>query len=70
MPEVIEIRKYADFLKKIIKNKYLNELNILKGRYTKKPFEQMCCSRSWVDSRQDNEAVVQRQRFTFTSSGW
>jgi len=39
MPEVIEIRKYADFLKKKIKNKDLNELNILKGRYTKKPFE-------------------------------
>jgi formamidopyrimidine-DNA glycosylase len=39
MPEVIEIRKYADFLKKKIKNKYLIELNILKGRYTKKPFE-------------------------------
>jgi formamidopyrimidine-DNA glycosylase len=38
MPEVIEIRKYADFLKKKLKNKYLNELNILKGRYTKKPF--------------------------------
>jgi len=40
MPEVIEIRKYADFLKKKIKNKYLNELNILKGRYKKKAFEQ------------------------------
>lgn len=39
MPEVIEIRKYADFLKKKIKNKYLLELNIVKGRYTKKPFE-------------------------------
>jgi formamidopyrimidine-DNA glycosylase len=39
MPEVIEIRKYADFLKEKIKNKYLNELNILKGRYIKKPFD-------------------------------
>jgi formamidopyrimidine-DNA glycosylase len=38
MPEVIEIRKYADFLKKKIKNKYLKDLNILKGRYKKKPF--------------------------------
>jgi len=40
MPEVIEIRKYADFLKKHLKNKKILEINILKGRYkTHKPFE-------------------------------
>ena len=38
MPEVIEIRKYADNIRKYVKNKYLKELNIVKGRYTKKPF--------------------------------
>jgi endonuclease-8 len=40
MPEVIELRKYADFLKLNLKNKYINEINILNGRYKKhKPFE-------------------------------
>lgn len=40
MPEIIEIHKYADFLKKILKNKYINYINILKGRYLKHgPFE-------------------------------
>lgn len=40
MPEVIEIRKYADFIKKHIKNKYITEINILNGRYKKHgPFE-------------------------------
>jgi endonuclease-8 len=39
MPEVIEIRKYADFLKSHFKNKYLNNIEILKGRYkTHGPF--------------------------------
>jgi len=35
MPEVIEIRKYADFLKSNFKNKYLDKIEILKGRYKK-----------------------------------
>lgn len=35
MPEVIEIRKYADFLRKILKNKYIKNINILQGRYLK-----------------------------------
>jgi formamidopyrimidine-DNA glycosylase len=40
MPEVIEVRKTRDFLLKIMKNKYIEEINILKGRYkTHKPFE-------------------------------
>jgi len=40
MPEVIEVRKYADFIKKHIKNKYITEINILNGRYKKHgPFE-------------------------------
>jgi hypothetical protein len=40
MPEVLEIRKYADFLKKYLKNKEILEINILKGRYkTHGPFE-------------------------------
>ena len=40
MPEVIEIRKYADFIKKHIKNKNILEINILNGRYKKHgPFE-------------------------------
>jgi formamidopyrimidine-DNA glycosylase len=39
MPEVIEIRKYADFLRKILKNINIEEINILKGRYkTHGPF--------------------------------
>ena len=39
MPEVIEIRKYADFLKIHLKNKELYEINIKKGRYKNhKPF--------------------------------
>ena len=40
MPEVIELRKYADFLRSKLKNNYIREINILKGRYKKhKPFE-------------------------------
>lgn len=35
MPEVIEVRQYKDFLKKKLKNKYINDINILKGRYKK-----------------------------------
>jgi formamidopyrimidine-DNA glycosylase len=35
MPEVIEIKKYADFLKKHLKNKNIEEFNIKKGRYKK-----------------------------------
>jgi endonuclease-8 len=39
MPEVVEIKKYADFLNKKFKNKNLNDIKILKGRYkTHKPF--------------------------------
>ena len=40
MPEVTEIRKYADFIKKHMKGKNLLDIKILKGRYKKhKPFE-------------------------------
>jgi formamidopyrimidine-DNA glycosylase len=40
MPEIVEVRKTRDFLKKIMKNKYIDSINILKGRYkTHKPFE-------------------------------
>ena len=35
MPEVVEVRKYADFLNKILKNKNIIEINILQGRYKK-----------------------------------
>jgi formamidopyrimidine-DNA glycosylase len=31
MPEVKEIRKYADFIKKIIKNEKITDIKILKG---------------------------------------
>lgn len=40
MPEVMEIRKYSDFINEYFVNKILTEVNILKGRYkTHKPFE-------------------------------
>lgn len=35
MPEINEVRKYADFIRTKLKNKYINEINILKGRYIK-----------------------------------
>jgi formamidopyrimidine-DNA glycosylase len=35
MPEINEVRKYADFINKNLKNKYINKINILKGRYLK-----------------------------------
>ena len=39
MPEVVEVRKYADFLKKHLKNNKLINVKILKGRYkTHQPF--------------------------------
>jgi formamidopyrimidine-DNA glycosylase len=40
MPEIVEVRKTRDFLSKIMKNKYIKSISILKGRYkTHKPFE-------------------------------
>jgi formamidopyrimidine-DNA glycosylase len=40
MPEIVEVRKTRDFLKKIMKNKYIKSISILKGRYkTHKPFD-------------------------------
>jgi len=40
MPEIVEIRKYADFIKNKIKNSNLNSIKILKGRYkTHGPFD-------------------------------
>lgn len=40
MPEIVEIRKYADFIKNKIKNTKLKDIKILKGRYkTHGPFD-------------------------------
>ena len=40
MPEIIEVRKYADFIRKQCKNKEILDIKILNGRYKKhKPFE-------------------------------
>jgi len=40
MPEVIEIRKYAEFIKNKLKNQFITDIKILNGRYKKhKPFE-------------------------------
>ena len=35
MPEVMEIRKYADFINYLLKDKKLLNVNIIKGRYKK-----------------------------------
>ena len=40
MPEIVEVRKTRDFLRKIMKNKYIESISIIKGRYkTHKPFD-------------------------------
>lgn len=40
MPEIIEVRKCADFIRKKLKNKEIININILNGRYKKKvPFD-------------------------------
>lgn len=40
MPEIVEVRRYADFLIKHLKNNKIINIKILKGRYKKhKPFE-------------------------------
>lgn len=39
MPEGVEVRKYGDILRANILNKTITKINILHGRYTKKPFE-------------------------------
>jgi len=40
MPEINEVRRYADFLSLHLKNKEITEINILNGRYKKhRPFE-------------------------------
>jgi len=35
MPEVIEVLKYADFLRAKFKHNEINEINVLNGRYKK-----------------------------------
>jgi formamidopyrimidine-DNA glycosylase len=39
MPEAIEILKFADILRANILGHKVTQINILKGRYIKKPFE-------------------------------
>ena len=39
MPEIIEVLKFADILRANILGHKITHINILKGRYTKKPFE-------------------------------
>ena len=39
MPEIIEVRKCADFIRKKLKNKSIIDINILNGRYKKGSFE-------------------------------
>ena len=39
MPEGIEIRKFADIIRDNIEGHMITKINILKGRYTKKPFD-------------------------------
>jgi len=39
MPELIEVLKFADILRANVLGRKITDINILKGRYTKKPFE-------------------------------
>ena len=39
MPEGVEVRKFADILIHNLVDHSITDLNILKGRYTKKPFD-------------------------------
>jgi len=39
MPEIIEVKKFADVLRNNILGHKITHINILKGRYSKKPFE-------------------------------
>jgi len=40
MPEIIEVRKYADFIIRLMKNHTITEINIINGRYKKhRPFK-------------------------------
>lgn len=39
MPEIIEIKKYADFLNKYLKNQNLHNIRLIKGRYKKNGLE-------------------------------
>ena len=40
MPEINEVRSYADFIKRKLKNKNITHVNIINGRYKKHgPFE-------------------------------
>ena len=36
MPEIVEARKYADFIREKLQNNPIIDINILKGRYSKK----------------------------------
>ena len=33
MPEIVEVKKYVDYLKNIVLNKKIIEINVLKGKY-------------------------------------
>jgi formamidopyrimidine-DNA glycosylase len=39
MPEIVEVKKYADFIRKNIKKQKLVDIKIINGRYLIKPFE-------------------------------
>ena len=39
MPEIIEVLRFADILRSNLIGHKITHINILKGRYSKKPFE-------------------------------
>ena len=39
MPEAVEVRKFSDIVRANVLGHKITHINILKGRYTKKPFE-------------------------------
>lgn len=39
MPEIVEVKKYADFIRKKVNKQKLIDIKIINGRYNSKPFE-------------------------------
>lgn len=63
MPEIVEVRKFADIIKHNVLGTQLTAINILKGRYTKKTFEGFKLLRDSLPAT--IEAVNTKGKFTY-----
>ena len=71
MPEVIEVKKYSDYLRKKVRGVELKDVKILNGRYKKKPFESYQKLRKILPLKVLNvESKGKLTYFTFDNNIW